>query len=483
MTASKQTVTLHNGGGCPRSASPAAAQQREKSPESAGLGRANKRGVAHVYRSETLAVARLTSWLLIVLLAAPVQADAPDSPPWSQWRGPNRDGTYTGPTWPARLKGQLKQLWRVELGPSYASPVIAEDRVFTVETKNQRREIVRAYDRTTGKQLWQTGWDGAMNVPFFAARNGSWVRSSPAYDGESLYVAGMRDLLVCLDAQTGEERWRVDFVARLKTPLPSFGCVCSPLVTADAVYIQAGAGVVKLDKTDGKILWRSLTDSGGMYGSAFSSPVIRTLAGREQLVVLSRAELAGLDLATGKVLWRQRVKAFRGMNILTPTIVGDSVFTSTYGGFTELHDISPAGAVQQVKTRWKFRLEGYMSSPIVIGDHAYLHLRKRRFACVSLKTGQVAWQTERRFGQYWSMINQGDRILALDQNGRLLLIDANPERFTLLDERPVSDAPTWAHLAMSGRHLAIRELNALAVYEWTPAAAAKTKPPAPKKYW
>jgi len=31
----------------------------------------------------------------------------------------------------------------------------------------------------------------------------------PAYDGDSLYVAGMRDVLVCLDAKTGKQRWRV----------------------------------------------------------------------------------------------------------------------------------------------------------------------------------------------------------------------------------------------------------------------------------
>ena len=171
-----------------------------------------------------------------------------------------------------------------------------------------------------------------MTVPFFAKSNGDWIRATPACDGERLFVAGMRDLLVCLDARTGQERWRFDFVKKLEAPVPDFGCVCSPLVDGDAVYVQAGASVVKLHKQTGELLWRSLKDQGGMWGSVFSSPIIATLGGQRQLVVQTREKLAGLTLETGEVLWSQPVEAFRGMNILTPVVHEDTVFTSAYGG-------------------------------------------------------------------------------------------------------------------------------------------------------
>ncbi|MGB0143984.1 MAG: pyrrolo-quinoline quinone, partial [Akkermansiaceae bacterium] len=67
------------------------------------------------------------------------------------------------------------------------------DRVFTVETKSKQDEIVRAFSRKDGKQLWEASWPGSMRVPFYAAKNGSWVRSTPATDGKSLFVGGMRD--------------------------------------------------------------------------------------------------------------------------------------------------------------------------------------------------------------------------------------------------------------------------------------------------
>lgn len=57
-----------------------------------------------------------------------------------------------------------------------------------------------------------------MTVAFFAASNGSWVGSTHAFDGEILFVAGMRDVLVSLNATTGKEQWRVDFVRECKAP-------------------------------------------------------------------------------------------------------------------------------------------------------------------------------------------------------------------------------------------------------------------------
>jgi outer membrane protein assembly factor BamB len=207
--------------------------------------------------------------------------------------------------WPDKLSN-LEKSWRMPLDKGYSGPIVSKDRVWVAETRQAKDEVVRCLDRATGKQRWETSWPGSMTVPFFARANGSWIRSTPAYDGESLYVAGMRDVLVCLDAATGKERWRVDFMERFKSPLPAFGFVSSPLVEGDAVYVQAGASLVKLNKKTGETLWRTLKDEGGMYGSAFSSPTFATLAGKRQLLVQTRTTLAGVEPEDGSVLWGQK---------------------------------------------------------------------------------------------------------------------------------------------------------------------------------
>lgn len=385
---------------------------------------------------------------------------------WPQWRGPTRDGLVGGAAWPAGLgEDHLQRAWRVELGEGYPGPIVAPDRVFVAETQDRKMEIVRAFDRQTGRELWTAQWPGAMSVPFMAKRNGDWIRATPAYDGQALYVAGMRDVLVCLEAQTGAERWRVDLVEQFRTALPAFGFVCSPLVVGEHVFVQAGAGFCKVDRRTGQVVWRVLTDGGGMFGSAFSSPILATLCGQPQLVVQTRQKLAGVDPESGAVLWSQDIPAMLGMNILTPTVQGDTVFTSAYGGGSRLLGIKRAEKAFQVETVWDTALQGYMSTPVVIGGHAYLHLRSQRFTCLDLATGAQKWTTA-PYGQYWSLAAQQDRILALDERGDLLLIHATPEKFDLLDSRKISDQETWGHVAVAGDQIFIRELKGLAAYRW-----------------
>ena len=383
---------------------------------------------------------------------------------WLQWRGPNRDGAITSHAWPTDLSDQtLRQVWNVELGPGYSGPLITRDRIFVTETRDKRDEVVRALDRQTGKEIWSTSWPGSMTVPFFAAANGSWIRSTPTLDGGDLFVAGMRDVLVCLDATTGKERWRVDFVKKLAAKLPSFGCVCSPLVDGEHVYMQAGGGFIKLNRADGSIVWKTLDDGGGMYGSAFSSPVIAEIAGHRQAVVQSRTTLAGVDLKTGGVLWSTEIEAFRGMNILTPTVIDNRVFTSSYGGGTYFFDItfSPDNGFQ-INQLWRNKVQGYMSSPVVIDGHIYLHLRNQRFACINLASGNETWISQ-PFGKYWSMITNGTQILALDERGELLLIEASPQELQVVARQQISKQPTWAHLAVAKNDLVVRDLRAVRV--------------------
>jgi len=393
---------------------------------------------------------------------------------WNQWRGPNRDGAFTGPEWPEKLSPETVKLkWRVSLDKGYSSPIIGDKYVFTVETEKKKNEIVRALDINTGEEVWRHSWEGSMKVPFFAASNGSWVRSTPAYDGENVYVGGMRDVIVCLDAQTGKQKWVADLKKRYGTPLPSFGFVCSPMLVGNYVFVQGGGGLVKLDRETGESAWRSMADGGGMYDSAFSSPVIATIHGKEQLVVLSRKKLAGIDYDTGEVLWEQPVKAFRDMNILTPTVKDNSVFTASYGGTAQRFSIS---SDYEVSLDWDTRVQGYMSSPMLVNDHLFMHMRNQRMVCLNWKTGDKTWTSDRTYGKYISMIHQGDRILGLTETGKLLLIKANSEKWDLLSGVDLSKQQTWAHLGMVGNRIYIRELESIAVFEWKEANDAEANP-------
>jgi outer membrane protein assembly factor BamB len=395
---------------------------------------------------------------------------------WDQWRGPGRDGVLLqGAPWPEKLAdGSMVQRWRVPMGPSYSGPLIVGDRVFVTEAKEKRFEAVVALDRATGAQVWRHEWEGYQKVPFFAKSNGDWIRSTPAWSEGRLYVGGMQDVLVCLEAATGKELWRFDFPKQLGKAPPDFGFVSSPLVAGDAVYVQAGAGFATLDKVTGSLVWRSLDDGGGMWGSAFSSPVLARIGGEEQLVVQTRDKLAGVRVADGKVLWTQTIKAFRGMNILTPVVAGDRVLTSSYGGETQGWSVTRKGEEWEVKPEWSLKVEGYMSTPVVVAGQAYLHSRAQKLVCFDVATGVKRWETEQKFGKYMSLVAQGDRILALDERGILFLFRADASGFKLEGQRKMADAEAWAHLALSGGDVVVREQTGVSAWAWS---AVPAKPP------
>jgi outer membrane protein assembly factor BamB len=259
-------------------------------------------------------------------------------------------------------------------------------------------------------------------------------------------------------------RWRLDFPAE-GHEVPAFGFVSSPLVHGEHVYVQAGGALVAVERASGRVRWRALEDGGGNE-SAFSSPVLATLAGHEQLVVQTRADLCGLEPANGSVLWRQPIPSFRGMNILTPSVVGDGLFTASYGGGSRFLKVARGTSGLTVETAWTSGEQGYMSSAIVHGSHAYLFLRSNRFGCIALDDGEAAWISDPTGDEYWSLVAQDERILALSDTGVLRLIRADPNAYTVLGEVELVAGPSWAHLAVAGNELVIREEGALRAFLW-----------------
>lgn len=409
--------------------------------------------------------------MVLICLLASVALSHPSlshavEPSWNQWRGPSRDSQLPTAVWPDRLSGHLELVWQRPHAPSYSGPIVNNDTVFTTETIGKKSERVTAYSLKEGDVKWTTEWEGAMAVPFFAASNGDWIRATPACTDSHMVVLGMRDVMVCLDPRTGDEKWRVDFPKDMGTPLPSFGAVCSPLIDEGAVYVQTGGAVVKLDLNNGELIWSSLDNGAGMMSSgAFSSPTIHTIAGKRQLLVQTRQALCGVDLETGKVLWQEKIQAFRGMNILTPLAVGNRIFTSAHSGKAQLFEVTQSAKGNwSVNELWSQKTQAYMSSPVLIGDSIYLHLKNQRFSALSLKDGSIRW-TSKPYGKYWSMVSNGKKILSLDNTGELLLINAKDETLDVVDQTKVAN-DAWAHLAVEGELVIVRDLNALKVFRW-----------------
>ncbi len=380
---------------------------------------------------------------------------------WNQWRGPDRDGV-----WPRELPkslSDLEVLWDKPLQPSYSGPVTDGKLVYTTETVDESFERMTAFDLNTGDVTWTVKWDGAITVPPYAMANGSWIKSTPALAEDSLVVLGMRDEAVCLEPATGEIRWQADLAERFDARRPPFGGVCSPLIDDGAVYVMAGGATVKLSLADGSTIWKTLADE-GEDDDALSSPVIETIAGERQLVVQTRTRLCGVDLKNGSLLWSQRIEAYRNMNVLTPTVFGNRVFTSAQRGRAQCLEVTHEDDAWSCQEVWNQKTQAYMSSPVVDGETIFMHSSSERLTALDALTGEILW-TGKPMGKYQSLIRNDQIILVLNCEGELIAVEPNREKLTILDKRKVAE-DSWAYLGVFDGGLLVRDLKALKVYRY-----------------
>jgi outer membrane protein assembly factor BamB len=381
---------------------------------------------------------------------------------WAQWRGPKRDGWATGQTWPGKLNGKLVARWSADIGSGYSGPCVGGGKVFTLETYKGSVEVVRAFDRKTGKELWTQQWAGSFSVPFYGNKAGSWVKSTPAYDGKSVYAMGMREHFVCMDAQAGAIKWQVNIPKKLNTSIAGYGGVASPEVVGEHVYICAGDGVVKFEKHTGKIVWHADLDN---YSNG--SAVFANIGGLDQIVIVNLDGPIGLDAATGKRLWKRRITSTFKMSMITPAVVGDTVYMAVHGGRMYRLNIKKTGSEWKAAEVWDNRLQSHISSPVVRDGFLYYHARNNQLNCVDAANGDIKWATGRlQFGSMSSVIINGEKILLLNGDGGLYLIKATPAGFTVLDQRKVGPQKTWAHLAAADNQIFIRERDRLTCYTW-----------------
>ena len=261
---------------------------------------------------------------LASVLAKPVQGED-----WPQFRGPNCSGVSTSTrSLPVEFSSEKNVCWSVEVGDGIGSPVIASGRAFTTGMSKPQVFSVYGFDAATGKKLWQHDYPTGDLLRITPPN--SHASSTPATDGERVYVYFSTLGLVALDAVDGHEVW--------KYPLPKpaylmdWGAAASPIVYKDLLVFDQDDDltpfILALDKRTGDLRWR--TERGDML-AGYSVPVICTANGRTDIVVAGSGKLKGYDPATGKELWTCNTLL---RTIMTTPVVKDGViYTSvqSYG--------------------------------------------------------------------------------------------------------------------------------------------------------
>src|SRR5215203_4417567 len=140
-----------------------------------------------------------------VVLAASAQKLSPLD--YTQWRGPQRDGSASAFTEPAAWPETLTERWKVEIGLGYATPLVVGNRIYVFSRRGDN-EVMSALDADSGKTVWERGYPVAFTMNKGASRHGQGPKSTPAYADGKLFSIGMTGVITAHDAGSGRELWR-----------------------------------------------------------------------------------------------------------------------------------------------------------------------------------------------------------------------------------------------------------------------------------
>lgn len=395
---------------------------------------------------------------------------------WPQFQGPNRDGSSheTGllRTWP---ESGPRVLWTAPLGNGHASASVMGGEVYVLDREQDARDILRCYSLADGKELWNYSYE----APGSAARPGS--RTPPTLDEQYVYSVGMMGNFLCVDRKTHKPVWEKNLMTEFSAEVPQWGFSQSPLLYKNLVIVTVGAAdanTVAFDRATGAVVWKSP----GLGLQGYVSPQILTLAGVEQVVVMTAGNregttkgcTAGLSLADGSVLWKyEGWQCFIPIPHATP-IGDDSLFiTGGYDSGSAIIQIKKEGdalVAEEVATLAATVVGSQIQQPIFYKDHLYVgnnsNERELGLTCLT-RDGMVKWRTSDN--EALPNFERGPFILAdgmligLDgKSGILYLVDPSPDGYKELAQAKVLvGRELWAPLALSDGKLLLRNQKEL----------------------
>ena len=393
-------------------------------------------------------------------------------PTWTDFRGPARLGIYTET--PIRTRWDedgLPLIWRRPSGAAYGGVTVAGGLVFSLEQRRDDEALV-AYELATGAEAWIATWPGRFDEQM----SGEGPRATPVWDAGTLYAVGANGDLWTVDAATGEKGWHVDLLGIVPAQNLLYGLAGSPLVYGELVIVPTGAPedgggcLLALSRADGALRWRAVDDK-----AAYSSPMLGSLGGREQLLYSSAEHVTALDPATGAKLWSFPWNVAGDLSCSQPLVIDDQhvLLSAGYGKGATLvrvrrmvHESDPDSEAWSAEPVWKSaRFKTRFNPPVLHEGYAY-GLDEGVLSCIEPLSGKRMWKRG-RYGPGQILLADG-HLLVLGEDGELALVAARPEHGDELARFDALEGLTMSIPAAAHGRLLVRNKLEIACYRLAP---------------
>lgn len=393
---------------------------------------------------------------------------------WLQWGGPRRnfmvETSGLASSWP---DGGPRRLWQRSLGEGHSAVIVEGGRLYTMYrpagllsyVRRSQQETIAAMDAATGATIWEYTYDsptGGLNLS-----EGAGPHSTPLIVGDRLFAAGSRTQLFALEKGSGKVLWSHDLVREFGARQDDRGYAPSPIAYGKTVIVPAGgpgASVIAFDQQTGAVAWK-----GGDFPLGPGSPILITVDGQDQLVVSGANEMAGVDPASGRVLWTHPHKTDWGLNISTPVWGPDNLLlmSAAYNNGARLLKLSQTGGKTTVKEQWyQNRMRVHIGTIIRLGDYAIGSsgdFGPCPTVAIDLKTGRTLWQN-REFARS-TFLYADNKLIIMDEDGNIGLAAPTREGLNVLAKASVLTNRAWTVPTLVGTTLYVRDRKNLAAFD------------------
>ncbi len=361
---------------------------------------------------------------------------------WPSWRGPDgnnhaAEGEDAPLQWDFNSGESI--LWKTRIpGRGHSTPVIVEDAIFlTTCDESQQTQSLLKLNRQSGRLIDQWVLHRGT-LPERIHPNNSHASSTPAFDGEKLFVVFHTDNAIWLTAMSmsGRRVWQKK-VCDFRPSAFQFGYGASPLVEDDLVIIAAeydgpSSGVYAFDRSTGKVVWKVQRPS----NLNFASPVVATITGQRQLLLAGADTIVAYDPRTGRELWT----ADAGTEAMCGTAVWDGRRILVSGGNPDRGTWCVNGDGSQ-KLLWRNRVMCYEQSLLTIDGFVFAIADNGVAYCWRTRDGVEMWKSRLFAGRITaSPLLVRNRMYVASADGTVYVIAASPDRFDLLAKNRTGDS-------------------------------------------
>jgi outer membrane protein assembly factor BamB len=348
---------------------------------------------------------------------------------WAQFRGPGGDGHAGDANPPTEWDRTRNVTWRKEIpGLGWSSPVVGGGKIYlTTAVPSGRDQSLRALclDARTGDILWnvEVFKQAGDQAPMVHKKN-SHASPTPVVDGGHVFVHFGHMGTACLNAKDGSRVWTQQSLRYN----PVHGNGGSPILAGDRLIFSIDGTdkqeIVALERKTGKVAWRTPRNLSVQKPFSFSTPLLITANGREQVISAGSGVVMALEPATGKEIWRVRYGS--GYSVVPRPVYGNGlVYLSSGYEAPLIHAIRPDGKgdVTSTHVAWKTKAGAPRNaSPLLVGDALYLADDFGLVTCLEATTGKERWNE--RVGRAYSAspILAGGLMYFLDEDGLATIV-------------------------------------------------------------